>query len=128
MALKTSALKTTIDDTVEDMTEKQTTYLAPVHPGKILSMEFLKPLRNSQSRLAKEIGLPPQRIREIVRGTRPITADTAIRLGRFLGTEAQFWVNLQSRYELDCIKYAERTGAHGRFDFIKALMPKVAAL
>ena len=110
------------------MTTKATQYLPPVPPGKILSVEFLKPLRVSQSRLAKEIGVSAHSIREIVRGARPITADTAIRLGRFFGTDAQFWVNLQSRYELDCIKYAERTEAHGRFDFIKALVPKAAAL
>ena len=99
-------------------------YLPPIHPGEILRIEFLDPLGVSQNRLAREIGVPPRRINEIVHGKRSITADTAIRLSKFFGTTAQFWLNLQSRYELDCIIYAERTEKTGRFDFIK----KIAAV
>ena len=99
-------------------------YLPPIHPGEILRIEFLDPLGVSQNRLAREIGVPPRRINQIVHGKRSITADTAIRLSRFFGTTAQFWLNLQSRYELDCIIYAERTEKTGRFDFIK----KIAAV
>ena len=99
-------------------------YLPPIHPGEMLRIEFLEPLGVSQNRLAREIGVPPRRINQIVHGKRSITADTAIRLSRFFGTTAQFWLNLQSRYELDCIIYAERTEKTGRFDFIK----KIAAV
>lgn len=103
-------------------------YLPPIHPGEILLTEFMEPLNLSQNRLAREIGVPPRRINEIVHGKRTITADTAVRLGKFFGTSAQLWLNLQSHYELDCIIYAERTGKTGRFDFIKQFIPKVAAV
>ncbi len=73
----------------------------PIHPGEILLEEFLHPLGLSQYRLAKGISVPPRRINEIVHGKRAVTADTALRLGRFFGTTAQFWVNLQSRYDLE---------------------------
>jgi addiction module HigA family antidote len=73
----------------------------PVHPGEILLEEFLKPLGMSQHRLAKEISVPPRRINEIVHGARAVTADTALRLGRFFGTTAQFWMNLQAGYDLE---------------------------
>ena len=73
----------------------------PIHPGEILVEEFLGPLGVSQYRLAKDIGVTPRRINEIVRGRRAITADTALRLGQFFGMEAQFWLNLQSRYEME---------------------------
>lgn len=72
----------------------------PIHPGEILLEEFLKPMNISQYRLAKDISVPQRRISEITQGKRSITADTALRLGRFFGMEAQFWLNLQSRYEL----------------------------
>lgn len=75
--------------------------LAPVHPGEILSEEFLQPLGVTQYRLAKETAVPPRRINEIVQGQRAITADTALRLAKFFGTSEMFWLNLQSRYELD---------------------------
>ena len=103
-------------------------YLPPIHPGEILKTEFLEPLNLSQNRLAKEIGVPPRRINEIVHGKRAITADTALRFSRFFGTTAQLWLNLQSHYELDCILYAERTGKTKRFDSIKRFIPKVAAV
>ncbi len=75
--------------------------LPPVHPGEILLEEFLKPLGISQYRLAKDVSGPPRRINEIVRGSRAITADTALRLARFFGTSERFWLNLQTRYDLE---------------------------
>ena len=73
----------------------------PVHPGEILLEEFLKPMNISQYRLAESIHVPARRINEIVLEKRGITADTALRLSRFFGNSAQFWMNLQSRYELE---------------------------
>lgn len=70
------------------------------HPGEVLLEDFLKPMAISQSRLAQEIGVPPRRINEIVKGQRAISADTALRLGAFYGTDAESWINLQSDYEL----------------------------
>ncbi len=72
----------------------------PIHPGEILEQEFLKPLDVSQYRLAKDISVPARRINEIVHGTRRISADTALRLARYFGTSDQFWMNLQSHYDL----------------------------
>ena len=75
--------------------------LPPIHPGEVLREEFLAPLGITQYRLAKDVSVPPRRINEIVRGSRAITADTALRLARYFGTTPGFWMNLQSRYELD---------------------------
>lgn len=75
--------------------------MAPIHPGTILLEEFLKPMDISQYRLAKDTSVPARRINEIVHGKRSITADTALRLGRFFNMTAQFWMNLQSRYDLE---------------------------
>lgn len=75
--------------------------LPPIHPGEILMEEFLEPMGISQYRLAKDISVSPRRINEIVHGKRSITADTALRLGRFFGMTPQFWLNLQNRYDLD---------------------------
>ncbi|MBD3328851.1 HigA family addiction module antidote protein, partial [Candidatus Peregrinibacteria bacterium] len=75
--------------------------LKPIHPGEILIEEFLIPLGISQYRLAKDINVPPRRINEIVHGKRAISADTALRLGRYFNTSAQFWLNLQSHYDLE---------------------------
>ncbi len=75
--------------------------LPPVHPGEILLEEFLEPLRLTQYRLAKGLGVPPRRINEIVHGKRAITADTALRLARFFGTSERFWLNLQTAYDLE---------------------------
>ena len=72
----------------------------PIHPGEILLEEFLLPMEISQYRLAKDISVSQRRISEIVQGKRSITADTALRLGRYFGMEAQFWLNLQSRFDL----------------------------
>src|SRR5512140_2573957 len=73
----------------------------PIHPGEILVTEFLEPLGISQYRLAKDMGVTPRRINEIVHGRRAVSADTALRLGQFFGMEAQFWMNLQSRYDME---------------------------
>ncbi len=75
--------------------------LSPIHPGEILLEEFLRPLKLSQYRLAKDVSVPPRRINEIVRGARAVSADTALRLARYFGTSEQFWLNLQSRYDLE---------------------------
>jgi len=78
--------------------------LPPIHPGEILLRDFLDPLGISQYRLAKDISVPPRRINEIVHGERAITADTALRLARYFGTSERFWLNLQSRYDLETEK------------------------
>jgi len=74
---------------------------SPIHPGEVLVTEFLEPMGISQYRLAKDIGVTPRRINEIVHGRRAITADTALRLGRFFSMEAAFWINLQSHYDME---------------------------
>ena len=74
--------------------------MEPIHPGEILDEEFLKPMSLTQYRLAKDIGVSARRINEIVHGTRAITAETALRLGRYFGVSPQFWVNLQAHYDL----------------------------
>jgi len=74
--------------------------LANITPGEILEEDFLKPLGLSQYRLAMDVGVPPRRINEIVKGQRSITADTALRLGRYFKMSPQFWLNLQSHYDL----------------------------
>ena len=74
--------------------------LKPVHPGEILLEEFLLPMELSQNALARGLGVPPRRINEIVHATRRVTADTALRLARFFATSPQFWLGLQTDYEL----------------------------
>ena len=76
----------------------------PIHPGEILLEEFLRPFGLSQYRLAKEVSVPARRINEIVRGSRAISADTALRLARYFGTSDRFWLNLQARYDLEIEK------------------------
>ena len=78
--------------------------LPPIHPGEILSEEFLAPLGISQYRLAKDISVPPRRINEIVHGKRSITAGTALRLARYFGTSERFWLNLQAHFDLEAEK------------------------
>jgi antitoxin HigA-1 len=75
--------------------------LSPVHPGEVLLEEFIKPMQLSQNRLAIDIGVDARRINEIVLGKRAITADTALRLSRYFGNSPQFWMGLQSQYDLD---------------------------
>jgi antitoxin HigA-1 len=75
--------------------------VANITPGEILAEDFLKPLRLSEYRLAKDIAVPPRRINEIIKGQRAITADTALRLGRYFKMSPQFWLNLQAHYDLE---------------------------
>jgi len=75
--------------------------LSPIHPGEVLLDEFIKPMGLSQNRLAIDIGVDARRINEIVLGKRSITADTALRLARFFGNSPQFWMGLQTQYDLD---------------------------
>ena len=77
----------------------------PVHPGRVLEFEFLEPLGMSAYALAKALGVDPPRIYKIVAGERGISGDTALRLARYWGNSAQFWMNLQSRYELELARY-----------------------
>ena len=83
--------------------------LDPIHPGEVLLADFLEPLGVSQYRLAHGISVPPRRINEIVHGKRAVTADTALRLARYFGTSAQFWLNLQARFDLESER--DRLGA-----------------
>lgn len=78
--------------------------IAPIHPGAILSEEFLGPMGISQYRVAKDIGVPARRINEIVHGKRAISADTALRLSRYFGLSERFWMNLQAWYDLETEK------------------------
>ena len=80
------------------------TKLPPIHPGEILLEEFLEPMGISQYRLAKDISVPPRRINEIVLGKRAITPDTALRLSLYFGLSERFWMNLQTRYDLEVEK------------------------
>lgn len=73
----------------------------PIHPGEVLMEDFIQGFGITQNKLAVSIGVPPRRINEIVHGKRAITADTALRLGRYFGVSAQFWLNLQTQYELE---------------------------
>lgn len=97
--------------------------MEPVHPGEILSEEFLIPLKISQYRLAKDINVPARRINEIVHGKRAITADTALRLSRYFGLSERFWLNLQSRYDIE----VEKEKLKGRIEAeVKVLQRKTA--
>jgi len=82
--------------------------LAPVHPGEVLLEEFLEPLGISQYRVAKDTGVPPRRINEIVHRRRSVTADTALRLAMFFGTTPEFWMSLQALYDLETLR--DRSG------------------
>jgi len=84
--------------------KKMSRKLKPIHPGEVLSEEFLKPLAISQYRLAKDINVPARRINEIVLEKRAISADTALRLSKYFGSTAEFWLNLQARYDLEVQK------------------------
>ncbi|MGL5858410.1 MAG: HigA family addiction module antitoxin [Angustibacter sp.] len=77
------------------------TTLEPVHPGEVLMAEFIEPLGITQHQVAVRVGVPPRRINEIVHGKRRITADTALRLARYFGTSEGFWLNLQTRFDLE---------------------------
>lgn len=75
--------------------------LKPVHPGEVLQHEFMEPMGLSQNRLARDLGVPPRRINEIVLKKRRITADTSLRLARYFGMSPEFWLGLQMDYDLD---------------------------
>jgi addiction module HigA family antidote len=89
----------------------------PVHPGEVLLEDFIKGFGITQNKLAVAIGVPPRRINEIVHGKRGITADTAVRLSKYFGTSAEFWMNLQSHYELRI----ERRALQAQLDEIRPL-------
>ncbi|MGB3095127.1 MAG: HigA family addiction module antitoxin [Candidatus Deferrimicrobiaceae bacterium] len=93
----------------------------PIHPGEILLEEFLLPLGISQYRLAKDIGVPPRRINEIVHGKRAISADTALRLSRYFAMSDRFWINLQARYDIE----REKDLLAGRLD--REVRPRIVA-
>jgi addiction module HigA family antidote len=95
--------------------------LPPIHPGEVLMEEFLLPLGISQYRLAKDIGVPPRRINEIVHGKRAISADTALRLSRYFAMSDRFWINLQARYDIE----REKDLLAGRLD--REVRPRSAA-
>lgn len=78
--------------------------MPPIHPGEVLMKEFLEPMGITQYRLAKDISVPARRINEIVHGKRAITADTALRLSKYFGTSERFWINLQTRYDMELQK------------------------
>ena len=77
--------------------------LKPVKPGDILSHDFMEPLGLSANALARELHVPPNRISSVLNGSRSITADTALRLARYFGGTAQFWINLQAQYDLELV-------------------------
>lgn len=93
--------------------------LNPIHPGEILFEEFLKPMDISQYRLAKEIGVNPTRISEIIHGKRAISADTAIRLSLFFAMEAKFWMNLQAAYDLEMAMLAHEDNIYNSIKHYK---------
>ena len=94
--------------------------IEPIHPGEVLMEYFIKGFGVTQHRVAVAIGVPPRRINEIVHGSRGVSADTALRLGRYFGTSAQFWLNLQSQYDLDVAQ-------DGLAEQIEAITPIQAA-
>jgi len=97
--------------------------LKNIHPGEILFEDFLKPLNISAYKLAKDIGIPQTRISEIIKGNRRITADTALRLSRYFGNSAKFWLGLQDDFDLE----AEISVKSATLKSIKLYKPKVAA-
>jgi len=99
--------------------------LPPIHPGEVLLEDFMKPLRLSQYRLAKDIGVTPIRISQIVNGKRSISVDTAMRLGRYFGTSAEVWLKLQVRYNLEV---AERESGERITREVKVLQQSVVSL
>lgn len=98
------------------MSNSSTDLIDPIHPGEILMEEFIEGFGITQNKLAVAIGVPPRRINEIVHGKRGISADTAVRLAAYFGTTAEFWMNLQSHYELRLERRALR-------EQIKAIQP-----
>ena len=111
-------MKTTTNTTTKMITKKTAKLLPLVTPGEVLAEEFLKPLGVSEYRLAKAIEVPARRINEIVHGKRAVSVDTAWRFAQYFGTSAQFWMNLQSSYEL---RRMEREGGLPKIERCPAL-------
>jgi addiction module HigA family antidote len=104
----------------------RTKKLAPIHPGEILREEFMKAHGLSQNGLARALGVPPRRINEIVQEKRAISADTALRLGRFFGTSAEMWSGLQADYELRQARYQKQRQIEQEVEPLASLEPAVA--
>ena len=103
--------------------------LRPVPPGEVLVKEFLNPLGITQYRLAKDINVPPRRINEIVLGKRAVSADTALRLSKYFGNSAEFWLNLQARYDLEIQKETIASELKKQVSFMRAVKkPKIKML
>ena len=100
--------------------------LPPIHPGEILLEEFMKPLGLSQNALARALSVPPRRVNEIVLEKRAISADTALRLARFLGTTAELWTGLQADYELRLARYEKQREIERDVEPMSALQPALA--
>jgi antitoxin HigA-1 len=100
--------------------------LPPVHPGEVLLEDFMKPLGLSQYRVAKDLGVPALRISQIVRGRRSITADTALRLARYLGTGAAVWLRLQARYDLELAEAKAAKRINREVKTLRAVQPLAA--
>ena len=95
--------------------------MAPVHPGEVLREDFLKELGMSEQALARALGVAPLRIAQLVRGRSALTPDTALRLGRYFGTSAEFWVNMQAHYDLEVAR--DRLEAR----IVRSVRPRIAA-
>ncbi|TIC81710.1 HigA family addiction module antitoxin [Nocardioides sp. GY 10127] len=97
--------------------------IAPIHPGEVLLEDVIEGFGLSQNKLAVALGVPPRRINEIVLGKRRISADTALRLGRYFGVESEFWLNLQSRYDLE----VERDAMRDQLEAITPIRPDLCS-
>lgn len=106
---------------LSDVVDPSVAPIDPIAPGELLRDEWLEPLGITAYRLAKDIGVPPNRVTAILAGDRAITADTALRLARYFGTDAESWINVQTRYDL-----AVERRAHGD-EIVRAVRPRVAA-
>lgn len=104
----------------------KTNKLPPIHPGEILREEFMKPLGLSQNALARALNVPPRGVNEIVLEKRGITADTALRLARYLGTTAEMWTGLQSDYELRLARYEKQRQIEREVEPMAGLQPAAA--
>lgn len=104
----------------------KTNKLTPIHPGEILREEFMKPLGLSQNALARALSVPPRRVNEIVLEKRAISADTALRLARFLGTTAELWTGLQADYELRLARYEKHREIERDVEPMSSLQPALA--
>ena len=104
----------------------KTNKLPPIHPGEILREEFMKPLGLSQNALARALRVPPRRINEIVQEKRAISADTALRLARYLGTTAEMWTGLQADYDLRLARYEKQRQIERDVEPLATLQPAAA--